>query len=248
MDIRIAAAQSRSISGDIAGNIQEHLKFIDQAHARAVDLIVFPELSLTGYELESLSRSAIRADDCLLDPLANASQKYGMVIVVGLPLLSLSKLPHIASLVFFPDGSREIYAKAFLHLGEEAFAAPSNSPPLVINVNGFSCALAICADTAYPSHLQAVAGECDLYLASMLVSDFGFPIDAENLRSSAFRHRVGVLMANHAARSGNFDSAGRSSFWSAEGCLVEQVPGRGNYLLVMSYSSGDWSGECIQVE
>lgn len=247
MTFRIAAAQSQSIPGDIKGNIARHLKFIDKAFACAVDLIVFPELSLTGYELDSLSRCAINADDALLDPLANASQQSGMVIVVGLPLLASSGLPHIASLVFFPDGARAVYGKAFLHAGEEAFAAPSNSPPLMIGVKGFSCALAICAETAYPSHLQSVAGDCDLYLASMLVSEFGLQIDAENLRASALRHHVGVLMANHGGRSGRFESAGRSSFWSGDGRLIEQVPGVGNYLLVMSYASGEWKGSYMPV-
>lgn len=49
--IVIAAAQSISRPGDIEANVREHLRFITAAHAARVQMLVFPELSLTGYEL-----------------------------------------------------------------------------------------------------------------------------------------------------------------------------------------------------
>jgi predicted amidohydrolase len=47
----IAAAQSGSRPGDITWNISRHLEFILQAASHHIDLLIFPELSLAGYEL-----------------------------------------------------------------------------------------------------------------------------------------------------------------------------------------------------
>ena len=57
--LTIAAAQSISIAGDLAANIQRHLRFIEVAAEQGVELLVFPELSLTGYENEVAAALAI---------------------------------------------------------------------------------------------------------------------------------------------------------------------------------------------
>ena len=54
--LRIAAAQSASVPLDIAANLLRHLDFIDAAAREQVELLVFPELSLSGYELPGLVR------------------------------------------------------------------------------------------------------------------------------------------------------------------------------------------------
>ncbi|HJR33258.1 MAG TPA: nitrilase-related carbon-nitrogen hydrolase, partial [Pseudomonas sp.] len=46
--LTIAAAQSISVAGDLAANIARHLRFMQVAAEQGVQLLVFPELSLTG--------------------------------------------------------------------------------------------------------------------------------------------------------------------------------------------------------
>src|SRR5690625_1053172 len=48
VNVRVAAAQKRFAPGDRAGNLQVHLRAIEEAAHRGIDLLVFPELSLTG--------------------------------------------------------------------------------------------------------------------------------------------------------------------------------------------------------
>ena len=48
--LTLAAAQTISIPGDVAANIQRHLAMMRAAAEQGVQLLVFPELSLTGYE------------------------------------------------------------------------------------------------------------------------------------------------------------------------------------------------------
>ena len=48
--MRICVAQSKPIKEDIVANIEQHKKFIHLAIYSKADVIVFPELSITGYE------------------------------------------------------------------------------------------------------------------------------------------------------------------------------------------------------
>ena len=53
--ISIAAAQTIPVKGNIAENIKRHEKLIKYAAEKEVDILLFPELSLTGYEMELAS-------------------------------------------------------------------------------------------------------------------------------------------------------------------------------------------------
>jgi len=52
--MKIAIAQISSVLGDLRNNFELHLEYIQQAKKEKTDLIVFPELSLTGYTLKDL--------------------------------------------------------------------------------------------------------------------------------------------------------------------------------------------------
>jgi NAD+ synthase (glutamine-hydrolysing) len=55
MRLRLGLAQINPALGDVKGNLDKHLAFIDRARAEGVDLLCFPELSLTGYMLQDLA-------------------------------------------------------------------------------------------------------------------------------------------------------------------------------------------------
>lgn len=55
MKFKIAVAQINPTLGDYDKNIKKHLQFIDKAVRKKADMIVFPELSLTGYTLKDLN-------------------------------------------------------------------------------------------------------------------------------------------------------------------------------------------------
>ena len=50
--IKIALAQISSRLADVPSNIEKHLEYIDKAISDGSDVIIFPELSLTGYSLK----------------------------------------------------------------------------------------------------------------------------------------------------------------------------------------------------
>jgi predicted amidohydrolase len=78
--LTIGLAQIDCRLGDLDANFERHLAWIERARAQGVDLLVFPELSLTGYRLLHLtSRVALTADAPLLERLAEAARPMSVV-------------------------------------------------------------------------------------------------------------------------------------------------------------------------
>ena len=76
----VAAAQMAPRLGDVRHNFEHHLELIAGARKRGVDLLVFPELSLTGYFLKDLVPDvALRVDSPTLLQIARASEKMNAV-------------------------------------------------------------------------------------------------------------------------------------------------------------------------
>lgn len=233
--LRIAAAQSASIPLDIEANLRRHLDFLDAAAAEGVELLVFPELSLCGYELEGLAGCALRADDERLDLLAERARAAGMTVIVGAPIANPAGLPWIGAITLHADGRRSVYRKRFLHGGEERHASAGSAISHIVEAGGVRVALAICADTGNTQHAHAASvSGASLYAAGSLITPGGYAHDAAQLAGYARLFRMDVLLANHAAPSGGLESAGRSAFWRAGGELAGAAPGPGELLLVAS--------------
>ena len=79
--MKIAAAQINSVLGDLEKNIKHHLDYCDEALKNKAGLIVFPELSLTGYSLKDLNFmiSLNLEKTKLLDKLKEASKNISIV-------------------------------------------------------------------------------------------------------------------------------------------------------------------------
>jgi len=80
--LTLGLAQLDSRLGDVEANLERHLDWIASARAQGVDLLVFPELSLTGYRLLHLtSRVAIAPGSPILERLAEAARP--MAVLAG---------------------------------------------------------------------------------------------------------------------------------------------------------------------
>lgn len=123
--LTLAAAQTLSIAGDVEANIARHRVFMQAAAEQGVQLLVFPELSLTGYEPTLAADLAIAPDAPVLAPLREMARELQLTAVVGMPIrLAPQADVLIGALVLGADGSLAVYTKQHLHPGEDvAFAA-----------------------------------------------------------------------------------------------------------------------------
>ncbi len=83
MKFHIALAQIATRLGDVEANLEKHLDFIRQAKSQHADLLVFPELSLTGYVLQDLVPTVSlepTEDDPVFRPLLEASRDLDLVV------------------------------------------------------------------------------------------------------------------------------------------------------------------------
>jgi len=86
MQVTIGLAQMYPLIGNVATNLATHLKLIAEAKTQGVDLLIFPELSLTGYNLQDLVYEvAMRpnADSPAFKTLLEASRDFAMDLMVG---------------------------------------------------------------------------------------------------------------------------------------------------------------------
>jgi predicted amidohydrolase len=246
--LTIAAAQSISVAGDLAANIALHQRFMQVAAEQGVQLLVFPELSLTGYERGLAAELAIAPDAEVLQPLRDFAREVGVTSVVGMPIrLSDDSPVLIGALVLGADGSLEVYSKQHLHPGEEVAFAPGAGGSM-LTIGGDSVALAVCADFSHASHAAAAAEQgADLYAADVLITENGYVPDTALLQGYASTHSMTVLMANHGGATGGWESAGRSAIWASDGSLIAAAPGTGNVIVVARREAGSWSGTVVDV-
>src|SRR3990172_9315812 len=83
MRLPLALAQINPHLGDVHANLEIHLEYIRQARAAGVDLLLFPELSLTGYVLQDLTPAVARrpsSDEPVFRRLLEAAKGLDMVV------------------------------------------------------------------------------------------------------------------------------------------------------------------------
>lgn len=83
MHLTLALAQINTRLGDVPANLEKHLQLASEARASGADLLVFPELSLTGYVLQDLATTVAHrphSDDPIFGPLLEASREIDLVV------------------------------------------------------------------------------------------------------------------------------------------------------------------------
>src|SRR5262245_47913230 len=157
--LTIAAAQPACAAKDVRANALEHALLIRLARAR---LVVFPELSLTGYELDA---AAISPDDEALRPIVEACVECGAVALSGAPVEDPGGERYIAILRVTGAGSDVVYRKSYLG-GDEPGRFAAGNGPVAIDVDGWRVGLGICKDTGVDQHVADVAAlRAEVYVA-----------------------------------------------------------------------------------
>lgn len=82
----LASAQVDCTTGKIENNLQIHYKAIQRAIQRNANLILFPELSITGYCRSEALELAFSTNDSRLNELQKLSKEGGIIIIAGAPI------------------------------------------------------------------------------------------------------------------------------------------------------------------
>jgi predicted amidohydrolase len=217
--LSVAAAQPPCVSYDVAANAATHAATVRSAGARVV---VFPEMSLTGYELDA---PAIAAEDERLAPIVDACAETRSLALMGAPVDGGNGRAHIAMLAIDGSVAAVAYRKMWLGGAEPGRFSPG-SEPAVVEVDGWRLGLAICKDTGVPQHASDTAAlGIDAYVAGVLESADDAAVLDERARRVAADHEVWVVLASFAGSTGGgfAEAAGRSAIWSADGVVIARA-------------------------
>ncbi len=245
--------------GDVDANTEQHVRLVRVAVDERAQVVVFPELSLTGYELDLAHGLAFSETDPRLAPLVEAASLHSITLVVGAPVRIGSRL-HIGAFIVSPDRTIELYTKH--HLGAFSASAscdgivppaeatvfhPGDRNPLV-RFGGNVGAVAVCADAGRASHPREAASRgARTYLAAMFVIPSELERETASLEVYAARHALTVAMANYGGPSGGLASGGRSTIWSERGQPLVQLESAGAGVAVATEVLAGWRARAIML-
>ena len=223
--LRIAVAQFDAVSGDFAANAAEHVRLIEEAAAREVQLVVFPELSLPGYAGDLLdsapARCLVEPDGPELAPIRAACRAGKVAAVVGLCLGAESGMT-LSMLVLDRHGEVQLrYDKRHLDGPEKTWFVPGSSDRM-IEIDGWRLGLGICYDSSFPEQARALAlQDADAYLVSG-----AFPLGESDHRRSiyfparALENTLFVAFANYVGDHAGLRYCGQSALYGPDGRVL----------------------------
>ena len=240
--MRIALAQITPVPVDVESNLQAAERTIAAAADRGAELTVFPELSLTGYELRGIAETPaawLSADDPRLDGVRRICAATRTAAILGAPWHDRERRPRLAAIIVTADGELHASSKQYLHGAEsELFVADRPAPPFV--VGGWRVAVAVCFDAAHPAHAaDAAAARSDLYVGSALYEAGQERRSDLHYGARAMDHRMFAALANYAGASGGYTSCGLSGAWSPTGDVLRRAPGNDQALVIVDLDRGE---------
>lgn len=206
--LRVAAGQIDPTEQDIDENLSKHFDVIDEAKAQGVELLVFPELSLTGYQLRSRTPDlAITADD---ERLISIAERAGdMTVIAGFVEESYAAQFHNSAAALRRGEVQFIHRKLNLatygNLEEAKYFARGRYVDVYVHEPPWTTAIFICADSWNPGLIH-LAG---LYGATLLAIPIASSREAVGLDFSnpdgwdtalsfyGMLYGMPIVMANH---------------------------------------------------
>jgi len=158
--LRIALAQLAPRLGELEANLARHAELLEEARAAGAGLVVFPELGLTGYQLQDLAADvAMRLDDPRLTSLARRTS--GLSAIVSFVEESGDHRLFIAAALLEDGEIRHVHRKVFLPtyglFDERRFFAPGDQLRAVSSRLGVGVGLAVCEDFWHLATPQVLA-------------------------------------------------------------------------------------------
>ena len=205
-DVRIAAVVCRAVAGDAEGNLARMAEWIQRAADRNADIVVFPEMNITGYAAADGHEIAEPVPGPATDRVCGWAKAHGLTLLAGMAEAAPNGLIFASHLVAFPDGSWEVYRK--LHIGppEMRRFTAGNAAPL-FSAAGATFGIQLCYDAHFPelTTLMALDGADIVFMPH--ASPRGTPREKfdswmRHLTARAFDNGIFVIAANPVGENG----------------------------------------------
>lgn len=220
--MRVALYQCPPLPLDIGANLQ---RLDDQARAAAAlgaELLVCPEMFLTGYNIgpEAARALAQPCDGFAAGDVAAMAKAHGIAILYGYPeRVDQDVIFNSVQLIDSHGKTLCNYRKTHLY-GEldKAMFTPGEDRFPIVELNGWRLGFLICYDVEFPENTRRLALEgAELILvptANMAPYDF---VAEVTVRARAYENQCYVVYANYCGSEGDIHYCGLSSLCAPDG-------------------------------
>ena len=227
--LRVGLAQINTTVGDLEGNVKKSLDYIDQARKQAVDLVIFPELTITGYPPEDLLLRRYFVADNLTALGRLASGCDGITAAVGFVDRNNEGIYNAAAIIH--DGKPiDVYYKQELPnhgVFDEKRYFQAGSACQVYIVCGTKICISVCEDiwhTGDPIRDQVQASAEVVVCLNASPYHIGKQREREEmLRGRARDYSVFICYANQVGGQDELVFDGGSMILSPEGKLISRA-------------------------
>ncbi len=252
MNVRIAVAQMDPVLGDLDRNVERHLELAELARREGAGMIVFPELSLTGYSLKDLAAELALdpATSPRLQSLLRMSKRITIVaggVVVGEDhgvynagiCFDAGKVVHV---------HRKVYPPTYGLFEEGRYFSPGRTARAFDTRHG-RFAMMVCEDMWHPSlpYLAMVDGAEAILCLTASPTRIGSSeaelenktVNHEHQRTYARLLSLYTVFANRVGFEDGVNFWGGSACFSPSGALVAEAPLFDDVLLFAHVSSDE---------
>lgn len=227
--IHLAVVQMHPRLGDLEANLKVVLERAEEAAAKGANLILFPELALTGYNQELLGENlvqlALSASDEPIQRLAQASRDLQAYLVVGfIERRQISGVVYNSITLCDPrSDSVQTYAKTHLFSAENLYFRPGSSLKVWDTEFG-KVGPMICMDIGFPEagRLLGLQG-AELLFAPSAWIDMDADIWPVHLQARSLDNLVFTVGVNRVGSEGHLNFIGQSMLVSPRGQILARL-------------------------
>ncbi|MFF7251355.1 carbon-nitrogen hydrolase family protein [Embleya sp. NPDC008237] len=222
----VAILQSPGSPGDPETNLVELRRAAERARRRGLEVLVTPEMFLTGYDIDRPLADLARSN--LLDPVRRIARSCRVAIVVCLPEIDSSGEPRMYNTAYFVDSQGEVRGRhrkshLFGDLDRRLFE-PGDRPFTMVDYHGVKVAMMICYDVEFPENVRAaaIAGAHLVAVPTAQMEPFAFVAD-HLIRARAWENQIYVAYANHSGKERGTTYVGGSSVVGPSGEVLARI-------------------------
>ena len=239
--MRVAVHQFAPAHGDVARNVTSIAAAVVRAAAAGADLVVAPEMSLTGWALpiaEDRARFVEQVERDALPELAALAVERHVAIVVGGPVRAGAHMDSgptgaaNAVVLLAPDGQRTVYRKLHLFGDERNWWTPGDRAIVGAIAGNVRVGLTICYDAEFPEvpRMTRLAGADVLAVPTTNMTPYEH--DQEVIFATrALENECPVIVANRVGSEQGWHYFGRSLVLDQRGCVVGRAGQREQLLI-----------------
>lgn len=207
-------------------NITQCIEYVKKASSENVDLIVFPEMTLSGFSMNIEFISENEGDSKSLKSFQKIAKEYKISIIFGLVIKDGKKAKNRVYFINHQGKVLDSYDKIhpFSFAGEDKYFN-SGDELTIIKFLGLNIGLSICYDLRFPELYSALAKECDV-----VINIANWPARRVDhwttlLKARAIENQIFVIGVNRIGTDGNNLKYVKSSWaFNANGDLLEPMP------------------------